>query len=78
MIADPIWQVRVAVFFLGCVIVAGLRRLHCVQANHPQAGIARHHCPAVGIFQPISSAQKTAQNRAVEAVDKVLLPLPLP
>ena len=24
MIADPIWQVRVAVFFLGCVIVAGL------------------------------------------------------
>ena len=24
MITDPVWQVRVAVFFLGCVIVAGL------------------------------------------------------
>ncbi len=24
LITDPVWQVRVAVFFLGCVIVAGL------------------------------------------------------
>ena len=24
LITDPVWQVRVAVFFLSCVIVAGL------------------------------------------------------